>query len=124
MSKEKSTNPFMGEKLDKILRESMIKNYQQQPIIPFVMYELKLPTSDDIPENGEIDPPMTWAAMVFQFVEKETAIRLQIRPDVTKETLLGVLQNMVTIIKSDYENLQARVLTNVIGADEKLKNAH
>lgn len=120
----KGNNPFMGEKLDKILRTNMMTEFEQQPVIPFVMYEFSTPTSEDIVDPTESGPLTTWAAMRFEFVKKDTAIRLQIRPDVTKELLLLILQDMVTMIKEDYENLQIRVLTNVMGADEKLKNAH
>lgn len=124
MEKKESNNPFMGEKLEKIIKENLIKNFQQQPVIPYVMYEVKLPTSDDIPENGVIEQPLALAAMKCELVNKETAIRLQVRPDVTMETLLWVLQGMEKMIKMDYEKLQIRVLTDFIGADEKLKNAH
>ena len=123
MSENKKNNPFMGEELEKIMKEA-IMNRQELPVIPFVTYEIKLPTSDDIPENDEIEQPLTWAAMSCELAEKETAIRIQIRPDIVKETLLAALQNMFTIIEKNHENLQFRVLNDVIKADEELKKAH
>ena len=113
----------MGEKLEKIMKDAIMKR-QELPVIPFVMYEIKGPTSDDIPENGEIEQPVTLAAMSFELVKKETAIRILIRPDIVKETLLEALQNMFTIIEKNHENLQFRVLNDVIKADEELKKAH
>jgi|GEM_PF-4381612 hypothetical protein len=123
MSENKKNNPFMGEELEKIMKEA-IMNRQELQVIPFVTYEIKLPTSDDIPENGEIEQPLTWAAMSCELAEKETAIRIQIRPDIVKETLLAALQNMFTMIENNHENLQCRVLNDVIKADEELKKAH
>jgi hypothetical protein len=124
MSKEKSTNPFMGEKLENLVRAVVMEKYQQQPVTPYVMYEFNAPTSADITDPNEIGPLKTWAAMTYALEKRETAIKLLIRPDVVKESLLNVLRDIVKIIELDYDNLQIAVMTRVIKADEEIKNAH
>lgn len=120
----KEKNPFMGEKLEKFVRAIVMERHQTQPVTPYVMYEFSAPTSADITDPNDIGPLMTWAAMTYDLEKTETAIKLLIRPDVVKESLLDVLRDMVTMIKADYENLQFHVLTHVMKADEEIKNAH
>jgi hypothetical protein len=124
MSKEKSTNPFMGEKLEKFVRGVMMERYQQQPVTPYVLYEFNAPTSADITDPNNIGPLMTWAAMTYDLEKTEAAIKLLIRPDVVKESLLEVLQEMVKLIELNYDNVQMAVLTHVMKADVEINNAH
>lgn len=114
----------MGDKLEKHVRAVVMERYQQQPVTPYVMYEFSAPTSADITDPNDIGPLMTWAAMTYDLEKTETAIKLLIRPDVVKESLLNVLREMVKMIELNYYNVQMAVLKHVMKADEEINNAH
>lgn len=116
------SNPFLDEVTEEKLREEHIdsdtnNNYKVVPFIEFAFYQAL--TSDHMLMPGPDDDGDKWrASFEFDVAPLSQAVRVLIRPDVSKKEAKRILRKIIKLIDADDSDWQERVFLIIKNYEE------